>query len=72
MKFALAVAALAAVLTVPVASGARSTLTGPGVNKATSVSGTGKKTWNVTLKKGTYKYLCDVHSSIMHGSFKVK
>ena len=47
-------------------------LTGPGVNKATSVSGTGKKTWKVTLKKGTYTYVCDVHSSVMHGSFKVK
>jgi plastocyanin len=46
-------------------------LTGPGVNKATSVSGTGKQTWNVTLKKGTYKYVCDVHTSVMHGSFKV-
>jgi plastocyanin len=46
-------------------------LTGPGVNKATTVGGTGSKTWKVTLKKGTYKYVCDPHSATMHGSFKV-
>ena len=46
-------------------------LTGPGVNKTTSVSGQGATTWKVTLKKGTYKYVCDPHASIMHGSFKV-
>jgi plastocyanin len=46
-------------------------LSGPGVNKSTSVGGTGSKTWTVKLKKGTYKYVCDPHVSIMHGSFKV-
>jgi plastocyanin len=46
-------------------------LTGPGVNKTTSVSGKGTQTWKVTLKKGTYKYMCDPHASFMHGSFKV-
>lgn len=46
-------------------------LTGPGVNKTTTVSGTGNSTWKLTLKKGTYKYVCDPHASIMHGSFKV-
>lgn len=46
-------------------------LTGPGVNKKTSVSGTGSSTWTVTLKEGTYKYVCDPHKAIMHGSFKV-
>jgi plastocyanin len=46
-------------------------LTGPGVNKTTSVSGTGSSTWTLTLKKGTYKYVCDPHKTIMHGSFKV-
>ena len=40
-------------------------LSGPGVNKSTSVGGTGTKTWKVTLKKGTYKYVCDPHVSIM-------
>jgi|ERR1700704_5928979 plastocyanin len=46
-------------------------LTGPGVNKATSVGGTGTTTWTVTLKKGTYKYVCDPHATAMKGSFKV-
>ena len=46
-------------------------LTGPGVNKTTSVGGTGSKTWKVKLKKGTYKFVCDPHASFMKGSFKV-
>jgi plastocyanin len=46
-------------------------LKGPGVDKSTSVSGKGTTTWKVTLKKGTYKYLCDPHASFMKGSFKV-
>ena len=46
-------------------------LTGPGVNKTTTVGGTGNSTWKLTLKKGTYKYVCDPHKSIMHGSFTV-
>lgn len=47
-------------------------LTGPGVNVKTSVSGTGTKTFIVTLKKGTYKFVCDPHASSMHGSFTIK
>jgi plastocyanin len=47
-------------------------LSGPGVNKATSTEGKGTSTWNLTLKKGTYKYVCDPHSTIMKGSFTVK
>jgi plastocyanin len=46
-------------------------LTGPGTNKKTSVGATGTTTWTVTLKKGTYKYVCDPHASSMKGSFKV-
>jgi plastocyanin len=46
-------------------------LTGPGVNKKTSVSGTGTTKWTVTLKKGTYHFVCDPHRSIMHGVLKV-
>jgi plastocyanin len=46
-------------------------LSGPGVNKKTSVGGTGSSTWTVTLKKGTYHYICDPHSAFMHGSFTV-
>jgi plastocyanin len=46
-------------------------LTGPGLNKKTGVGAKGTFTWKVTLKKGTYKYVCDPHASIMKGSFKV-
>jgi plastocyanin len=46
-------------------------LTGPGVNKKTGVGPQGKFTWTVTLKKGTYRYICDPHATIMKGSFKV-
>jgi plastocyanin len=46
-------------------------LTGPGVNKKTSVGGQGTTTWKLTLKKGTYKFVCDPHATIMHGTFKV-
>ncbi|HLK45481.1 MAG TPA: plastocyanin/azurin family copper-binding protein [Acidimicrobiales bacterium] len=46
-------------------------LTGPGVDKKTSVGGQGTSTWKLTLKKGTYKYVCDPHASIMKGSFTV-
>jgi plastocyanin len=46
-------------------------LVGPGVNKTTSVGGTGTVVWTVTLKKGTYKYQCDPHFTSMKGSFTV-
>jgi plastocyanin len=46
-------------------------LKGPGVNKATSVTKQGTTKWNVTLKKGTYTYVCDPHASSMKGSVKV-
>jgi plastocyanin len=46
-------------------------LKGPGVNKLTSVSGKSTTTWTVTLKKGTYKFVCDPHASFMKGSFTV-
>lgn len=46
-------------------------LTGPGVNKLTSVGGTGSVKWTVTLRKGTYTYVCDPHASFMKGSFTV-
>jgi plastocyanin len=46
-------------------------LTGPGVNKKTSVTAVSTTTWKLTLKKGTYKYVCDPHLTIMHGAFTV-
>lgn len=46
-------------------------LLGPGVNKLTSVQNTGSATWTVRLKAGVYRYRCDPHRTIMHGSFAV-
>jgi plastocyanin len=46
-------------------------LTGLGIDKKTSVSGTGTTKWTVKLKKGTYHFVCDPHRTIMHGVLKV-
>jgi plastocyanin len=46
-------------------------LTGPGVDKKTSVTGTGTTRWTVKLKKGTYHFVCDPHHTIMHGVLTV-
>ena len=47
-------------------------LKGPGVNKSTTVAFTGKQTWTVKLKAGTYTYQCDPHASAgMKGTFRV-
>jgi plastocyanin len=46
-------------------------ITGPGVNRKTSVSATGRTTWTLALKKGTYRFVCDPHASTMKGSFKI-
>jgi hypothetical protein len=46
-------------------------LQGPGVSQATDVESVGTATWTVTFTDGTYKYVCDAHPSIMHGSFTV-
>ena len=46
-------------------------LVGPGVNKKTAVGFVGTQTWKLTLKKGTYTFMCDPHASFMKGSFTV-
>jgi hypothetical protein len=46
-------------------------LFGPGVNKKTSVVGMGSSSWTVRLTAGVYRYHCDPHRTIMHGSFTV-
>jgi plastocyanin len=47
-------------------------ISGPGLNKVVTTTPQVKtKTMTITLKKGTYKYVCDPHTSLMHGSFKV-
>jgi plastocyanin len=47
-------------------------LTGPGVNVSTTLGGKGTKTFTVTLKKGTYTFVCDPHRSFMKGSFRIR
>jgi plastocyanin len=47
-------------------------LSGPGVNRVlTSVEYTGTKSFVLRLKKGSYRFVCDPHSGIMHGRFLV-
>jgi plastocyanin len=47
-------------------------LTGPGLNRMlTTVDFVGTKSVVLTLKKGVYKYVCDPHAELMHGSFRV-
>lgn len=48
-------------------------LRGPGVNVATSVGGTGARTFTVKLRAGkTYRFVCDPHADEMRGSFTVR
>ena len=47
-------------------------LLGPGVNRVlTSVDFTGTKSVVLRLRKGTYRFVCDPHAFLMHGSFRV-
>jgi plastocyanin len=48
-------------------------LSGPGVNRViTGVGFVGKKSVTLTLKRGTYRFVCDPHSGSMKGSFRVR
>jgi plastocyanin len=47
-------------------------LRGPGQNKLTTVAFVGTKTWNVSLKRGKYTFVCDPHVPAMKGAFTVK
>jgi hypothetical protein len=44
---------------------------GPGVNKRTTVTGTGTTTWTIKLRKGIYTYQCDAHANLIHGELRV-
>jgi len=47
-------------------------LTGPGLDRViTGVDFTGTKSIVLKLKKGSYRYECDPHSTFMHGAFVV-
>jgi hypothetical protein len=44
---------------------------GPGVEKRTTVQGTGTVRWLIALHPGVYHYQCDAHQTILSGSFRV-
>jgi plastocyanin len=46
-------------------------LTGPGVNRATTVAEVTDEEWTVTLAEGVYTFFCDPHPSSMRGRFTV-
>jgi plastocyanin len=47
-------------------------LSGPGINRVlTGVEYTGTKSFVLRLKRGSYRFVCDPHSGIMHGRFTV-
>lgn len=47
-------------------------LKGPGrVSKKTGIAFTGTQTWNVTLRKGRYTFVCTPHATMMKGAFTV-
>ncbi|MDX6423505.1 MAG: hypothetical protein QOI67_976, partial [Gaiellaceae bacterium] len=45
-------------------------LTGPGVSKSTARAGTGRSTWTLTLKKGTYRFSSSARPALKR-SFRV-
>ena len=53
-------------------------LTGPGVDRKTTVAFTGTTRWTLKLRAGTYTYLCDPHATalmgghLMRGQFVVR
>ena len=44
---------------------------GPGVNRRTSVAGTGRTVWRVHLVPGRYRIRCDVHPTTMRTRLRV-
>jgi plastocyanin len=47
-------------------------LSGPGLDRVlSSVEDTGTRSFVLKLKKGSYRFVCDPHAGIMHGSFRV-
>ena len=46
-------------------------LTGPGVNRRTTVAGRGTFTWNLTLNAGTFAFRSDPQAKRVKGSFRV-
>jgi plastocyanin len=47
-------------------------LRGPRVTRDSGVGFVGNRTWNVTLRKGKYSFVCTPHADEMKGSFTVR
>jgi plastocyanin len=47
-------------------------LIGPRANRKTTVRFRGTQTWTLTLRRGSYRYICDPHARRMRGSFRVR
>jgi plastocyanin len=47
-------------------------LTGPAVNRKTTVPEVRTRVWTLTFKRGTYRFVCDPHRLDMKGSFRVR
>jgi len=46
-------------------------LSGDGVDVSTDVGTTGTESFDISVTSGTYTFVCDPHSSTMHGGFEV-
>ena len=46
-------------------------LSGPGVDRRTTVEFVGTTTWTVTFVNGRYTFICDPHATVMRGTFNV-
>ena len=46
-------------------------LIGPGVNRKTSVAAVRTYIWTVAVERGTYRFICDPHATIMKGVLRV-
>ena len=46
-------------------------LIGPRVNRKTTMGFRGTQTWTLTLRKGSYRYVCDPQARALKGSFRV-
>ena len=42
-----------------------------GSGSIVSLSKTGRTVWTIQLRRGTYRFRCDPHRALMHGSFRV-
>jgi hypothetical protein len=47
-------------------------LIGPGINRKTTVGGTARRTWTVTLRRGIYRYRSDASPRRLRGSFRAR